>query len=373
MSSGAPNQSVIARPARLALVHRRWTTELDSPRCLIGLIIGALVAGCEGQTISDASGTDASTAPLHCNAPKTAATLYHGGVTGLAVVGGQAVFVDQALFRVPLGGGSPTMLAKVDEAYGLVVGGGFAYFTGSHAVGSVDPQGKQPSESALFSAPITGGDPTLVRDQFSWLYAVGDESSVYIAGPATGDILRFTPPSTTPTRLNIGQLSIRALTAHGSDLYAAAEDLSNSGAPHGAIVRVPKKGGAALKLVVTAGLPDDIAVDDHGIYWIEGPPYGTFGSGRIAGGDLNGGHVVTLSTTSANAIALDDLYIYFVSDTLSRIPKSGGPAETLAHGLEGPGLLRISGADAIWVDLFTKALSDPRPSALMALCASVGG
>jgi hypothetical protein len=331
------------------------------------LMIAALAVSCGG------AGTDGETAALHCNAPKRVTTLYQGGVTGLAIVGSRAVFVDQALFRVSLAGGSPTMLAKVDDAYGLVVAGGFGYFSGSHAVGSVDAQGKQASESALFSAAIAGGEASLVRDQFSWLYAAADESSVYIAGPVTGEIFKLTPPSAMSTTLKIGELSIRALTAHGPDIYAAAEDLSSSAVSHGVIVRVPKKGGAATRVLVTDGLPDDIAVDDHAIYWIEEPPYGTFGSGRIARAGLDGKHVVTLSTTSANAIALDDRYVYFVSDTLSRIPKDRGTEEALASGLEGPGLLRISGADAVWVDLFTKALSDPRPSSLNAVCTRAGG
>jgi hypothetical protein len=55
-------------------------------------------------------------------------------------------------------------------------------------------------------------------------------------------------------------------------------------------------------------------------------------------------------------------------DTLSRIPKAGGDPEVLASGFSGAGFLRIAGADAAWIDRYTKAQSDPTPASLMAMC-----
>jgi hypothetical protein len=291
------------------------------------------------------------------------ATLYQGGVTGLAIDGDSALFVDGALWRIPLLGGSATKVADVDGAYGLASVGHFAFLTAEHAVGAVGP--KTSSESALYAVPLDGGDAVLVRDQFSFSYAVADVRSVYLTD-AGGAILVYTPPSTVATTLSIDvKLSLRALAEHGSYLYVAAEDLAKQ---KGVILRIVKKGGATKTLITTAGLPDDLAADDQGIYWIEEAPYGTFGDGHIARADLDGTHVESLAGVSASSLAIDDDYVYFLADSLSRVPKRGGKVATLVDGLTGAGLLRVSGADALWVDRYSKALSDPTPSSLMTVC-----
>lgn len=335
------------------------------------LCIAATLAACsEHETDSQDQKSDggASSASAECHASPMPTTLHEGGVTGLAIDGNDALFVDGALWRIPLTGGSPTKVADVDGAYGLVRVPGFAYVTGEHATGSVGP--KTTSESGLYAVPLDGGDPVLVHDQFTLFHAVADARSVYIAGASDG-VLVYTPPSTDATTLDLGTntVSLRALAERGSYVYAAAEDLStNLDKPHGAILRIAKKGGAAKTLITTEGLPDDLAVDDQGIYWVEEAPYGTFGDGHIARADLDGKHEQSLADVSASSIAIDDEYVYFLADALSRVPKRGGSVTTLVEDLHGPGLLRISGADAVWVERYSKAKSDPTPSSLMAVC-----
>jgi hypothetical protein len=327
---------------------------------LRSLCIASALAACNEEG-------GASSASAECHASPMPGTLHEGGVTGLAIDGDDALFVDGALWRIPLAGGSPTKVADVDGAYGLVSAAGFAYLTGEHVTGAAGP--KTTSEPALYAVPLDGGDPVWVRDQFTLDYAAADAHSVYIAGASNG-VLVYTPPSTDAVTLGLGTntVSLRALAEHGAYVYAAAEDLSNLDKPHGAIQRIAKTGGAAKTLITTDGLPDDLAVDDQGIYWIEEAPYGTFGDGHIARSDLDGKHVESLAGVSASSIAIDDEYVYFVAEDLSRVPKLGGAVTALVKGLKGPGLLRISGADAVWVDRASKAKSDPTPSSLMAVC-----
>jgi hypothetical protein len=310
------------------------------------------------------------TTPPHCNAPSVPTTLHSGGITGAAIVDDHVVLAadGHALERVSLADGTAETLLSAEYIYGVHVANATAYFTSNHPVGPATPQGKQPLESALFSLPLAGGDTTLLRDRFAAQSATSDATSAYFAGVGFGEILVFTPPGTDAVTFNLGRLAIRALTTHANDVYAAAQDYTTPAGDRGAIARMAKNGTAAKVLVTTAGLPNDIAVDDQAIYWLEDAPYGTFGPGHIARSDLDGTHVTTLAMVDASALALDAQYVYFVNDSLSRIPKQGGPVEELVPGLEGAGQLHVSGADAVWVNLDGKALSDARPSALMAMC-----
>jgi hypothetical protein len=199
-----------------------------------------------------------------------------------------------------------------------------------------------------------------------------DDVSAYFVAPGFGELLVFTPPSTTARTIDGGRVAVRALTTHGSAVYIAGQDYSTPAGDHGAIVRVAKTGAARVQLLSLAGLPNDIAVDDHAIFWLESSPYGTFDIGHLARADLDGSHPMALAMTDASSLALDEEYVYFVDDGLHRVPKAGGAEETLVPGLEGASLLRIAGADATWVNLATKALSDARPSELMALCLRSG-
>lgn len=77
---------------------------------------------------------------------------------------------------------------------------------------------------------------------------------------------------------------------------------------------------------------------------------------------------MTLSNLNASALAVDATYLYALFDILSRIPKTSGVPETLASGFSGAGVPLLEGADAVWVDRHSKAMSDPTPSSVMAMC-----
>jgi hypothetical protein len=267
-----------------------------------------------------------------------------------------------------LSGGEPETRFSADYVYGLTVASGVAYFVSDHRVGDADPSGKQSSDSALYAIPLDQGQPTLVRDSFASLSSASDGTSAYFADVDTGKLLVYTPPSLTAAEINLGKASLRAITTHAGAVYAAAQDVSTPAANRGVIARVAKGGGTPTALITTAGLPNDIVVDDEAVYWTEEAPFGTFGEGHIARAALDGTNVQMLAMVDASALALDADYVYFLTDSLNRIPKRGGAIEVLAAGLEGPGLLRIVGSDALWVNLASKATSDARESTLQAMC-----
>jgi len=332
------------------------------------MLVGA--TGC--HTPDDDSVDIASAAPLlpaPCRAPETPTTLATGTITGAAIVSGRVLFIDRSLNRIDFAGGEPESLAAVDSPYGLTVTGDTAYFTGTHHVGEPNAQGKQASASALYSASASGpGDASLVVDGFSALHSAADAESVYLASLGLGNIVSFTPSSAMPRSYSLPNIAILALYVHGSDIYVAGQDFATPEGKRGILARVSTISGAVTRVLGLDGLPSDIAVDDSAIYWVEGSPYGTFETNHIARAKLDGTEPTTLAVTNATSIALDRDYVYFVSDSLGRVPKSGGTVKILATSLEGPGSLSISGSDAIWVNLSVKALSDPRPSMLLAMC-----
>jgi hypothetical protein len=353
------------------------------------LAFAAAVVGCSSTTAPPSSVSQGIVGgPLTCNAPSAEAALFDdasgGPVGGLFLLGEQVFFSSTTgLSSVPLSGGSVTAIAPA--ATGVAVVGGTLYYVGEHPVGVPDAQGKQSSATGLYATPwggpIDGGTPdggvsTLVQDNFSAGSVVTDNDSLYVAGAGLGTVLKATPPSTSPVSLSFaGSLSIRALAVDATYLYAAVEDLTTLPG-NGAIVRMPKSGGATERLLTLAGFPDDLVVDDKAFYWIDQPPVGTFGNTRVVRADLDGQNEIALVDASNNGgsvgdIALGPDYLYFLSEGLARVPKAGGPVEMIVSELSAPALLQVSGADVVWVDNFYRALSSTALTPIEALC--VGG
>jgi hypothetical protein len=298
-------------------------------------------------------------------------------VGALWLAGGQVFYSTSSggLWSVPLAGGAAVQIAPGVAGVALV--GGTLYYTAEHAVGAPDSQGKQSSAFALYAVPFAGGpiDSTsavLVVDNFIAGASAQDSSSIYLAGPGSGSILKLTPPDTSPTALSFDStLEVRALAVDDTYVYASVGDLSVQPG-QGLIVRTPKGGGRTDRLTPLAGNPDGLAVDSGGLFWIQEPPPGTFGNTQILHSDLLGQNTATLlddSAASASDIALGPVDLYFIADSLERISKNGGAPETLTMSLAGAGYLQVSGSDVVWVDNANRALSSTAPTTIEAMCA----
>jgi hypothetical protein len=352
---------------------------------LVVAFAGAVVA-CSSTTTPPSVGSQGIVGgPLTCNAPSGETALFDdtsGGPVGRLFLLGEQVFFSSTtgLSSVPLSGGSVTAIASA--ATGVAMVGSTLYYVGEHPVGVPDAQGKQSSATGLYATlsggPIDGGTSdggvsTLVQDDFSVGSVVTDNNSLFVAGAGLGTVLKVTPPSTSPVSLTFGgSLSIRALAVDATYLYAAVEDLTTQPGS-GAIVRMPKSGGATERVLTLAGFPDALVVDDKALYWIDQPPVGTFGNTRVVRADLDGQNEVALVDASNNDgsvgdIALGPDYLYFLSEGLARVPKAGGPVAIIVSELTAPGLLQVSGADVVWVDNFYRALSSTALTPIEALC-----
>lgn len=333
-------------------------------------LIVAPLLGCSGSNIGDPSTSLEDQAA--CVTGPGVTVLHSGWATGLSTDGTNVIAsTESGIVTIPLAGGQQTVLATPDDPYGLYTLGGLAYFTASHPDGPVDPQGKQSSATSLYTVPIAGGIQTAVLpDALPMEAGASDGASLYLAAYTLGAIAKLTPPVASAVNLPLDStaISVDAIAVHGSFIYVAGQDLGSNDPKAGVIERIPKAGGPAERIVTGIGNPWGLVAGDAGIFWAEDPPKGVFTNGHIARADLDGSNVTTLAAQPASALALQGQNLYFLSDVVGRVPVTGGAVETIATGLEGAAFLRVTGGNVVWVDRFTKALSDPTPMTIATAC-----
>jgi hypothetical protein len=299
-------------------------------------------------------------------------TLGHGLFSALAWNGGALLATGSAdLQQFPLTGDPASSLTQGDDLRGLVVVGASVYFSADHVVGAPNAEGKQSSTSALYSAPLAGGAPTLTVDTpLDVDGAVTDGTALYFKGYGVG-ITRVAIADGARTLLPLStSLSVNAIALAGGVLYVAATDLGSTSATNGVIVKLPTDGGAAAQTVVAdIGHPWSLVADPTGLSWVEDPPTGDFGDpGRVVHSRLDGGGMKTLLDHPARALAVSDGDLFVAWDSISKVPLAGGAETILVPGLTAPGLLTIAAGNAAWVDPVSQAKSDPTVPALMTTC-----
>lgn len=175
-----------------------------------------------------------------------------GNPLGIALHGDVVYFADSYdklsnddhIRRVPLPAGPPSVVAATSGARMVAVDDARAYWT--------DPAG-----AAVWSAPIGGGEPTLLAGGIVDATEIEvDAQAAYVTGlEAT---FRVPLAGGAPQALVWG--AGRGLAIDATHLYVGTAD--------GRVLRVLKTGGPALALARTALYPSDIAVDDTHVYWV---------------------------------------------------------------------------------------------------------
>jgi hypothetical protein len=337
------------------------------------------LAGCGDATSGLVTAPTTTTAPTTSSSSQTSCpagatalqprALTQGHFSALHLTDGAVLATGTELQRLSLAGDPPVTLTQASEMRGLVVVGQSVYFTAGHPVGAPNAQGKQSSTSALYSAPMAGGAPTLVLDvPLEVDGAATDGVAIYFAGYGPG-VTRVAVADGAESTLALPRsLGVNAVAVHDGFVYVAAFDGSGSNPSNGVIVKMPTTGSAPQTIVTNIGHPWSLVADASGLFWVEDPPEGTFGDGHIARAGLDGSGVRTVLPHSARSLTVDGGYLFFAWDTIGKIPVGGGPVTTLVPGLNAPGLLTVAKGNAVWVDPVTQALSDPTVPSLMTTC-----
>jgi hypothetical protein len=272
----------------------------------------------------------------------------------------------QGLLRTPAAGGVPTSLSPNTEVDSLAIDTANAYYVAFHDVGGPNAQGKVSSTSALYSLPLSGGTPQILVDGAFALQIATDGVWVWWAGVGLQGLEVGAPGTPAKFPLEPGA-SVEAIAAGSDSLFLAVYAISSQGAPGTGSIRRAKKDGSSVTTVVS-GLdhPTAIALDGDAVYFNEegGVSGGIFRAGLDGSGKAMVAPVVTAS------LAVDGHAVYFAtSDSIQKVPKTGGSVQTVASGLKFPGTLALAGGNVYWVDGTSVARSDPHPGyAVLTTC-----
>lgn len=207
----------------------------------------------------------------------------------------------------------------------------------------------------------------------AWALAVDDTQVYFSTGPAIRALPRRGGPVVT---LAAGQDDAAALTSDGTRLFWVTSGHGGGASAHpspnnGTVMAVPVRGGAPVRLASGQPGPGAVAVDDHSVFWVNRTATG-YGLARVA---KAGGEVTQLAQApgrpgtrgNRERVIADGDYVYWnAQQRVVRVPKRGGPLETVAE-IAGNGDVVNFGMDeaaiyiAAWIYPNPTPHANPRP------------
>jgi hypothetical protein len=216
--------------------------------------------------------------------------------------------------------------------------------------------GKAASSSGVSPAAVPcdtpAGTTTLVPPAGSFAYAlVTDDTFVWFA--ASDGVRKVPRTGGAEVLVGVGSdavaLGLAGPSAYFFGSYTAGDGPKPSSAS--ALFSVPLEGGPPVK-VLDGAWSMVLATDGVSLFWPQG-----LGIARLDPPSTTPVDLAPGARLSATALAVDDAHVYvanFLSGpdgTIERIPKGGGPPQTLASNQAHPAAIAVDDAAVYWVDV----------------------
>lgn len=217
------------------------------------------------------------------------------------------------------------------------------------------------------SRPDAG--PTLMHGVFPQVIQL-DATHIYFVDGERNAIDSALHDGSELKELATGLPRVTDLQIDGDYIYAALWGTRNAAKEYlhdGAIVRIPKSGGAVENLVTALEAPEAIALENGWIYWANGgtPTYAS-NSMKVPGSIMRipttGGTTETLASNQLgpNSLVLVDGFVHWANwgtefgangppnGGIYRVPNTGGPVEIVADKQDAPSYL-VHGTELMWI------------------------